>query len=130
MTTGRINQVANPSSARGEGSPRGTPEEHCRATRATARRPTRGAEPGGLGRGRSGAWASAGDVAVAVVLGREAPKHTPLAHGVASLLGRGDAVSRGDSTFRHSLDSTSDQFPGTGRSTHGASSSLLKESVR
>ena len=45
--------------------------------------------PGGLGRGRSGAWASAGGVAVAVVLGREAPTHTPLAHVAASLLGRG-----------------------------------------
>ena len=88
MTTGRINQVANPSSTRGR-IPRGTPEERRRAARATARRPTRGGEPDGLGRGRSVAWASAGGVAVAVVLGREAPMHTPLAHVVASLLGRG-----------------------------------------
>ena len=99
MTTGRINQVANPSSTRGR-FPRGTPEERRRAARATARWPTRGGEPDGLGRGRSVAWASAGGVAVAVVLGHEAPMHTPLAHVVASLLGRGDAVSRGDSTVR------------------------------
>merc|ERR1712237_85904 len=89
MTTGRINQVANPSSTRRR-IPRGTPEERRRAARATARRPTRGGEPDGLGRGRS--------VALAVVLGREAPMHTPLAHVVASLLGRG---SRG---FPRGLD--------------------------
>ena len=100
MTTGRINQVANPSSTLGVGTPCGTPEERRRAARATARRPTRGGEPDGLGRGRSVAWASAGGVALAVVLGREAPMHTPLAHVVASLLGRGGAVSRGDSTVR------------------------------
>ena len=98
MTTGRINQVANPSSTRGR-VPRGTSEERRRAARATARRPTREGEPDGLGRGRSAAWASAGGVAVAVVLGREAPMHTPLAHVVASLLGRGGAVSRGTRPF-------------------------------
>ena len=66
MTTGRINQVANPSSTLGVRTPCGTPEERRRAARATARRPTRGDEPGwartwsvgGLGlcrrRGRSG----------------------------------------------------------------------------
>ena len=74
MTTGRINQVANPSSTRGR-VPRGTPEERRRAARATARRPTRGDEPGwartwsvgGLGlcrrRGRSGGAGTRGPYA-------------------------------------------------------------------
>ena len=118
MTTGRINQVANPSSTRGESSPTRRPESWVRGRQVTdagrgfpaelqrsaaARR--RGAGPGfpdrrGAGSprrgsdvvGRLGAQGfsrslSAGSVAVAVVLGREVPSHTPLAHVLASLLG-------------------------------------------
>ena len=74
MTTGRINQVANPSSTRGR-VPRGTSEERRHSARATARRPTRGDEPGwartwsvgGLGlcrrRGRSGGAGTRGPYA-------------------------------------------------------------------
>ena len=147
MTTGRINQVANPSSARGEstrpavrvpgprtpvasgtgGTPRGTPEERCCTAKAGHRvpRPTGsgGATRRWLGRRRSArapvTSSLAGSVAVAVVLGREVPSHTPLAHVLASLLGpvRDLSVS--------ALDSAADQLPGAGRTTHWASSSLL-----
>ena len=151
MTTGRINQVANPSSTRGEstrpavrvqgprtpvasgtgGTPRGTPEERCCTAKAGHRvpRPTgsRGATRRWLGRRRSArapvTSSLAGSVAVAVVLGREVPSHTPLAHVLASLLGP-------VGPFRLGLDSAADQLPGAGRLTHWASSSLLVGSVR
>ena len=153
MTTGRINQVANPSSTRGESTRpavrepgSGDPGRRTRAGRpaelqrsAAARR--RGRTPGTLttdvGRGATRRWLGrrrsagapvmtlslAGSVAVAVVLGREVPSHTPLAHVLASLLGP-------VGPFRLGLDSAADQLPGAGRLTHWASSSLLVGSVR
>ena len=151
MTTGRINQVANPSSARGGvdppgrpspgsedpgrggtgGTPRGTPEERCCTAKAGHRVPgptgSEGATRRWLGRRRSArapvTSSLAGSVAVAVVLGREVPSHTPLAHVLASLLGP-------VGPFRLGLDSAADQLPGAGRLTHWASSSLLVGSVR
>ena len=80
--------------------------------------------PEGLARTSSVGWGPVPfplpcSVAVAVVLGREVPSHTPLAHVLASLLG-----PVGDLSVS-ALDSAADQLPGAGRTTHWASSSLL-----
>ena len=155
MTTGRINQVANPSSTRGESSPTRRPESWVRGRQVTdagrgfpaelqrsaaARR--RGAGPGfpdrrGAGSprrgsdvvGRLGARVSPGPSLPAAWPSRwcwdARSRRTPLWHTFL----RAYSVQRVE-PFCLGLDSAADQLPGAGRLTHWASSSLLVGSVR
>ena len=155
MTTGRINQVANPSSTRGGVARPGGPSPGSGDTRlrtlgggfpaelqrsAAARR--RGAGPGfpdrrGAGSprggsdvvGRLGARVSPGPSLPAAWPSRwcwdARSRRTPLWHTFL----RAYSVQRVE-PFCLGLDSAADQLPGAGRLTHWASSSLLVGSVR
>ena len=150
MTTGRINQVANPSSTRGEqarhrrndslwvrgpwgegrwaGLPRGTPEERCCAARGRSRVPdrrgARGAPRRGLGRhvGRLGPGTPS--LCLAAWPSRWClGREVPSHTPLAHVLASLLGPVRDLSVS--ALDSAADQLPGAGRTTHRASSSLL-----
>ena len=153
MTTGRINQVANPSGSRGGSLPRvfarlGSPRVHREALlRGSARgssggptdvlaRGSRVREELGLHRRPADPSASPADAAVAVVLGTRGPVAHPWAHVWVRAYSGGFEMRRrprGAQTalslshaFRNlGLDAAASQLPGADRSTHWASSSLL-----